>query len=297
MTRTLPAGLQAHLDGGATTMVYCWKVTRRFGTVQGFTEHDEDLTFDSVTYVASTGFSASAINAELGLSVDNLNVEGALSSSTINEDDLAEGRYDDAEVELYWVNFEDTAERVLLMTGNIGEVERRESFFSAEFRGISHRMAQRTGRTFRRTCDADLGDSRCKVSLGSFTTTGTVSTVETNRLFEVTGLSPNGNQRYSLGKLTWTSGANNGLTFAVRDHSSGSGAPTQITLFSKTPNDVQAGDTFSLVAGCKKDEKTCRNKFSNIANFQGFPFIPGNDVVAKYPNQEDDNNDGGSIFR
>ena len=252
MARELPAGLQDLLDSGTTTMAYCWKVTRTDGVVQGFTEHDLDLTFDSVTYAASTGFSASAVNTELGLSVDNLNVEGALSSDTINEDDLAAGVYDDASVELYWVNFEDPTERVIFMTGNIGEVERQLTSFSAEFRGLAHRMNQKTGRTYRRTCDADLGDSRCKVDLASFTSSGTVTSVGSLREFEASGMSPNGNNYYTLGKLTFTSGDNDGLTFGIRSHNRLSASEAEFTFLSKAPNTIQIGDTFSVIAGCKK---------------------------------------------
>jgi hypothetical protein len=38
-------------------------------------------------------------------------------------------------------------------------------------------------------------------------------------------------------------------------------------------------------------------KFDNIANFRGFPHMPGNDVVTSYPAQGDANMDGGSLFR
>jgi hypothetical protein len=34
-------------------------------------------------------------------------------------------------------------------------------------------------------------------------------------------------------------------------------------------------------------------RFNNVANFRGFPFIPGNDAVVAYPNTGD-RNDGKS---
>ena len=58
MVKTLSSGLQGHLDGRATKMCYCWKVTRNDGLVQGFTDHDNALTFGGVTYEASSGFTA-----------------------------------------------------------------------------------------------------------------------------------------------------------------------------------------------------------------------------------------------
>ena len=105
--KALPAPLAAHLASGSTTMAYCWRVTRHDGTVMGFTEHDLDLVYAGTTFAASTGFSASQIEQSLGLSIDNMNAEGALSSAAITDADILAGRYDDATVELFWVNWSD----------------------------------------------------------------------------------------------------------------------------------------------------------------------------------------------
>ena len=67
MTRTLAPGLQSHLDSGSTTMVYCWKIIRGDGVVQGFTEHDLNLTFDGVTFKADAGIRGSRIQQTLNL--------------------------------------------------------------------------------------------------------------------------------------------------------------------------------------------------------------------------------------
>jgi hypothetical protein len=56
--RTLPSGLAAHLEGGATTLCRCWTLTRRDGAVFGFTDHDRDLVFAGVAFAAQTGLEA-----------------------------------------------------------------------------------------------------------------------------------------------------------------------------------------------------------------------------------------------
>ncbi|HZT50243.1 MAG TPA: DUF2163 domain-containing protein, partial [Hyphomicrobiaceae bacterium] len=91
--KSLPPSLQAHLDTGATTLAWCWRVTRRDGVRLGFTDHDRDLVFDGTTFAAATGFTATEIKDAVGLAVDNLEVESALSSSSLNEDDLAAGLF------------------------------------------------------------------------------------------------------------------------------------------------------------------------------------------------------------
>src|SRR5262245_59805600 len=63
--KSLPAPLQSHLDTGATTLAWCWRVTRNDGTHLGFTDHDRDLAFDGTVFEASTGFTASEIKDAL----------------------------------------------------------------------------------------------------------------------------------------------------------------------------------------------------------------------------------------
>ena len=131
----------------------------------GFTEHDRDIVAAGTTFLASTGFTASQIEQGLGLSVDNLAATGALSSAGITDADILAGRYDDAAVDLFWVNWEEPGQAILLASGNLGEVKREGVAFSAELRSLAHRLDQKIGQTFERTCSARLGDPRCAIDL------------------------------------------------------------------------------------------------------------------------------------
>lgn len=44
-----------------------------------------------------------------------------------------------------------------------------------------------------------------------------------------------------------------------------------------------AGDHPALAAGCDKRVGTCSARFGNILNFRGFPSIPGNDFLSRWP--------------
>jgi len=292
MTKSLAPALQAHLDSGTTTMALCWKVVREDGLVQGFTEHDRDLTVDGVLHIASSGFSASMVAQSLGLAVDNLSVEGALNSDTINEDDLANGLYDGAELTLTWVNWADPTLYTVLSRGYMGEVKRAETGFSAEFRSLSSKLSQRTGRAYLRTCDATLGDARCQVDLGdpAFSGSGTVSSAD-GRSLTVTGIGGFDSDWFTRGLITMTSGASSGVTLEVKSH-----AASNLVLWDVPPSGIVATDTFTITAGCKQDCDTCRVKFNNLINFQGFPFVPGTDIITSYPTQGEGEMDGGSLF-
>jgi uncharacterized phage protein (TIGR02218 family) len=294
--KTLPAPLQAHLDTGTTTLAWCWRVTRRDGIVLGFTDHDRDLAFDSTTFAAATGFTASEIKDAVGLAVDNLEVESALSDDSLNEDDLAAGLFDDAGIEIWRVNWADTSQRVLMRAGSIGEVRRSGRAFAAEVRGLAHYLQQPKGRLFQYGCDADLGDTRCKVNLSNpaFQGSGTVVAATSLRRLTASGLGSFATGWFDRGLLTFTSGANAGRSQEVRRHTAGT--PATIELWQPVAHAIEAGDTFSVTAGCDKQFATCRAKFSNPVNFRGFPHIPGKDFVTAIARTGDTANTGDSFL-
>jgi uncharacterized phage protein (TIGR02218 family) len=282
--KTLPSGLQDHLSSGTTTLCWCWRIARRDGTVQGFTDHDTALAFDGVAYEAASGFTASEVQSTLGLAIDNLTVMGALSSATINEDDLAAGLYDDAQIEIWRVNWGSTDQRVLMRKGNLGQVSRGKTAFQAEVRGLAHRLNQSVGHAYGYSCDADLGDARCTIDLTqpAFNGTGAVVGVIDARRFAVSGLGAFADGWFGGGKLVWTGGANAGRAMEVKRHGV-AGATVSLELWQAMSDAVAAGDAFAVTAGCDKQFATCKAKFANALNFRGFPYMPGNDAVLSYP--------------
>ena len=147
--RSIPPNLASHLFEGVTTLCRCWRLIRRDGQGFGFTDHDRDLAFGGTTFRASTGLEAAEAQAELGFAVGGGEVAGALVSAGLTEADIAAGRYDDATVETWLVNWSDLAQRILLDIGWIGEIRRADGAFVAELRGIMHRLDEERGRLFR----------------------------------------------------------------------------------------------------------------------------------------------------
>lgn len=280
--KTLSPEFSAHLASGATTLCWCWRIERRDGTVLGFTDHDNPVAFDGTTYEAASGFTASDITDGLGLSVDNLEVTGALSSGTLTDDDLAAGRYDDARIAIYRVNWADPSQRVLMRSGSIGEVRRTGASFTAELRGLAHYLQQPKGRILQRTCDADLGDARCGIDLSSsaFRGVGAIVTAASARRFTVSGIDAFDTRFLSRGLFAFTSGASVGLRIEIKTHTK-LPAAVEIELWTDAEGPPAAGDEFIVTAGCDKRFETCKARFSNTINFRGFPSIPGNQFLTK----------------
>jgi len=283
--RTIPAPLQAHLDGGATTLCHCWMLTLRDATRLGFTDHDRALEFDGLTFAPASGLDAGALQSATGLAPDNIEVVGALSDDAITDSDLERGRFDDAEADIFRVNWADPAQRILLFRGSLGETTRGPLAFTAELRGMAHRLDQPQGRAYLRRCDAELGDARCGVTLTP--TPGTVTAIAPHGTLTVTGLP--GGDAHTHGLLAWTTGANAGTTAPIRTQSG-----TTLTLWSPPPDPVAPGDTFTATRGCDKRFETCRARFDNAPRFRGFPHMPGDDWMTAYP-QPGGTNDGAAL--
>lgn len=293
--RAIPPALQAKLDSGVTTLCRCWLITRTDGVTQGFTDHDEDVVLGAVTCRAGSGLSGTEATQKLGLAVDGSELSGALADDTLNEDDLAAGRYDAAAVELWLTDWSEPELRVLLAKGSLGEVKREGAAFTAEVRGLSQRLSEDMGRLFTTTCSADLGDARCKIDLdlAAYRGSGTVAALSGTSSFSASGLDPFDDGWFTAGKLTFTGGVNAGLSVEVKTHRN-SGVVT-FDLWQAMPEPVAVGDRFTVTAGCDKRFSTCHDRFDNVVNFRGFPHIPGNDFVIRYPVHGEPGNDGKSL--
>jgi uncharacterized phage protein (TIGR02218 family) len=268
------------------------------GPVLGFTNHDRDLTFGGTTYEASTGFLGTEIESQLGMAVDNMDVYGAVDSVKLKEADIEAGRYDSADIEVYLVNWADVTQRVIMKKGTLGEVKRGKVMFQTEVRGISHQLQNVKGRLYQYACDALLGDTRCgkDISGATYTKTGAVvGSTNGYSTLTTTSLGSYSQGWFGKGRLTFTSGANLGISREVKSHFN-TGSISSISLWEPTPFEIQPADTFTIVAGCDKTFKTCKAKFANAVNFRGFPHIPGSNTVIMYANTGDPNFDGGGNF-
>lgn len=299
--RAASAGLIAHLALGSRTMARLWKVTRSDGVIFGFTNHDADLVFDGLTYVADLGINASAVQTTAGLSVDNLDVTGFLTSGTLTADDVEAGLWDHAEVRLMQCNWADLSMGVMKeKRGWIGQITTTDAGYTTEFRGLATKLNAAIGRLVAPGCPHQLGDAKCQKDTTDFTTAGIVTAAETDRRTFDTDLSsatvrltPTTTGAPDLGYfddglLTWTSGsANAGLQMDVKRYT----VDGRIELHLPMGVDIVPGDEFSIVAGCNKalgDADTtghCVNRFDNGVNHGGDPFVPGLDASMMAPGQ------------
>lgn len=81
------------------------------------------------------------------------------------------------------------------------------------------------------------------------------------------------------GKITFTSGDNNGLVMDIKaSHSTG-----RLVFWEPMPFPIRVGDTYSVHTGCDKTVATCRDIYSNIDNHRGFPYLRGISELLRGP--------------
>jgi uncharacterized phage protein (TIGR02218 family) len=288
--RSLPTALATHLAGDATTTCHAWRVVRRDGAVLGFTDHDADLWVDGTLCRAASGFAAGETEAGEGFAAASGEVAGGFSSAAITADDLSAGRYDGARVNLYLVNWTDPSQAVLLAVREIGEVTRAGDRFTAELRSIAHRLDQPQGRLYNRRCDADLGDSRCRVDLSGWRAAGTVAAVDDRSHVRLSGLAGLADGFFDGGTLELGGGRH-----AIDRHQRLTDGTARLTLWLPLEVLPALGEAAVVTAGCDKRFATCKARFGNGLNFRGFPHVPGTDFSYSYADGER-LHDGGPIF-
>ncbi len=282
------------MSDATRTRARAWALTRRDGVVLGFTDHDRDLNFDGIVFRAETGMTAKALMQTTGLSVDNTEAAGALSSAGLTEADILAGRYDAAELRIWEVDWADIENRTLLFRGTLGEIARAGGAFRVELRGLSEPLSRSGGRVFGTLCPAVLGDAACRVDLSApayYREAQIVAVEEWGAVLILPALTGFAAGWFAQGRVRFLAGAASGLVALVR-RDLRDGDRRLIELWSAPGAVPAAGDTIRIEAGCDKRFATCSEKFDNELNFRGFPHIPSEDWLTLVPH-EGRINDGG----
>ena len=257
------------------TLAFCWRIERRDGVTIGLTSHDRDLTIGELAYRAAPGMTPSAVRSGIGLEAEDSDLAGALSSDAISEADLMAGRWDGAALELRLTQWEAPGGLWLLLArGEIGAVSRKGSAFTAELLGAAAILNGPVAPSTSPDCRARLGDRACRVDMSGRRRVVAVSGVADSDV-AIGGLVAG---VYAFGTLRWLTGANAGLTQAVVDNGA-----ARVTLADAPAFAVDAGALALLTEGCDRQLATCAGRFGNGVNFRGEPYLPGMDLLTRYP--------------
>lgn len=273
--RTIPINLLNDFKSGFRSTII--KITAKDSTVYAYTDHDFSLTVDGVTYVPAPGLQRINLSSSTGDAVSNQEFGSAWVDAP--EEDLIAGKLDNATIEVAFCSWKNPAYgKTVIDKGTLGIIQWTADGFRADMHSHMRTLQRNISFPVTSNCRHQLFSNfsndklgACTLNKASYTYTGSVKAVLTSKLkFTTNGLSqPDG--WCTNGIITWTSGANAGLSSEVKAHTVG--LETTIELFLPSFTTISVNDNFSITAGCDKTHATCKSKFNNIVNFGGFEFI------------------------
>lgn len=260
-----------------SALAFCWRLERRDGVTIGLTSHDRDLVVGGVVYKAAPGLVPSSVTRGIGLEPESMDLKGALTSDAISETDLAAGKWDGAALSLTVTEWTAPGTMWLeLMRGELGAVEQQGEAFSVELSGPAAALLKPVAPETSPGCRARLGDKACRVDLALHRRVVSISGVA-SEVASVTGggLTPGA---YVFGQIRWLEGPNCGLSQSIVANDA-----TSMTLSEPPAFAVTAATRALLTEGCDKQMATCSARFANAVNFRGEPYLPGMDLLTRYP--------------
>ncbi|HTM95134.1 MAG TPA: DUF2163 domain-containing protein [Croceibacterium sp.] len=257
------------------TVATFWRIARTDGVTLGFTSHDKDLLFDGVVHRAAPGMLPSAIRRTSGVGGDSAEVEGALTHDALSQEDLANARFDGSRIAIGAIDWQ-TLERTVLYRGEVGAIGEEGGKFTAELRSAKAVLEADPVPRTSPTCRAQFCGPGCTLSAAKFTHEAAVSAIDldANRVSFAAGPSA---AAMLDGYLRWLDGPQAGLRMEVI-----SSDDTGLVLDVALDPALQVGTRAMLREGCDHTLATCVSRFANSVNFQGEPYLPGNDLLARY---------------
>jgi uncharacterized phage protein (TIGR02218 family) len=283
-----PLDMLIEMAAPVPRLALCWKVTQAVGgAVMTWTDHDVPILdpVDGLTYQPVPGGSQSDIEADVSMQAPNLNIYAAAELPNPTTDTVRAGDWDYARALVFNLCWADPSKgRHILKGGTIGQVSVGLTESSVEIRGLLQAIAQSSGDLTQPGCRHRLGDGGpgmggCNndgtIDPAYYSVTGTVTDVtaggtvlEIPEVFEA-GL-------YAWGRVLALDGANEGRSADVKSNVVGS-----VTLHLPFPWALEVGASVQVFEGCDGARETCINRFNNILNFDGEPWLPGPDKMVQ----------------
>jgi uncharacterized phage protein (TIGR02218 family) len=243
-----------------------WTIANTNGSKLGFTDCDTDIEFAGTLCRATHSFTARSFLNTCDINSTTLTIEGLVDGIYIKSEDIACGRFDDAEVEIAIVDYLNPEKFQILKHGYIAKIITEGKKFTAEIAGAESYLQTIITQSYSDRCRACFGDQRCGVDIDAFSEQGQVQGVSGDKVFVYQNSSIIDNI-YASGNLRFVDGSNHSLSYKISSNYAG-----VFALSDKPYFPIAVGDRFVLSQDCDKSLESCR-RFDNVINFRGEPFI------------------------
>ena len=275
--KTASGALLSLINGSQQfVMADLYTITLVGGSVLRYTDADIAIAWNANTFL-SVPISRSAVREIIGTEVDTLDM-----TLFFGVNDLIlglpyprfvqNGGFDGATVQLEKAFLSDWATApvgtIIRFTGRISDAKPSRSQIDLTVKSYLELLnIQMPRNLYQPSCQHALFDGGCTLNKASFAANTSVSSGSSATqllcgLVQAAGY-------FDQGTITFTSGANNGISRTVKSQTAG-----VLNLSIGLPAVPSVGDTFMAYPGDDKQLSTCINKFNNKVNFKGFPYVP-----------------------
>jgi uncharacterized phage protein (TIGR02218 family) len=163
-----------------------------------------------------------------------------------------------------------------IWVGRVINVEQKEGLTEIRCESSYSSLKRPTlRRLYQASCAHVLYQSVCAIDKSSFETTGTLTDISGNTITSAL-FATQADGYFAGGFIEYTSSSIVVRRFIINHE--GSVATLSLPLYS-----VSTGATISAYPGCDHTMSTCLNKFSNLDNFGGQPWIPTKNPLSGVP--------------
>lgn len=180
--------------------------------------------------------------------------------------------------------------KLTLVAGwRVGNIEMKDGEVKAEIRSRAQHLQTQITKLYSPDCRAVLGDAQCGIdlddSLGTYSYDGEVTSITEDRRAFIDNAVPSDitEDVFQYGVLTWSAPdsaepnhLNVGIAIEVKSFNATTGA---FELVEAMIYEIAVGDKFNVKWGCDRSVDHCENRFNNLVNFRGDPYVPGYDQI------------------
>jgi uncharacterized phage protein (TIGR02218 family) len=256
-----------------------WRLIALDGSGIDVTTATGPMVYDGVTYGVASLVPSQEQHVE-NLEPSNMEITLSMAAAGVTKEDLLGGRWDGARVEIRhydWAN--DVVEQT--WRGVLNSVVYDNGAMKAEVLDVALLFQQVIGDVYQDTCRTGFGSPLCGATPNTVVATVTGFTARDTVTFTLTEPEDN---FYQQGKITFTSGANTGLSKEIRS-SSQSGPTLTVSLLENMRHAIAVGDTVILSEGCAHTFPACIRK-GRAKDFQGEYGIPGRNRLFSWPTKK-----------
>ncbi len=157
----------------------------------------------------------------------------------------------------------------IIFNGFVSQIAEDNGLLGVTISPLTSYLNQSIGELFSPICRECLGSKKCGVSLENYKTKGKIINIISDDCFYGDHSVDNDKKvdYYQYGLVKFLSGSLKGICMQIKDEKDG-----KIFLLKNTKL-LKINDEYEIYAGCDKTIATCKNKFNNVINFRGEPYI------------------------